>query len=70
MKKTAKEFKRFDDAMKTILRADPKQVKEAVEVEIQINTAEREARGEHKRGKKPKKQATSSASVRASRARG
>jgi hypothetical protein len=64
------EFKAFDDAMKTILRANPKAVKDAVEAEIETNTAEREARGELKRGRKPKKKATSSASGRASRAGG
>jgi hypothetical protein len=44
----------FDQAMTTILRADPTAVKAAVDAEIQGNTAEREARGEKKRGRKPK----------------
>lgn len=48
------EKRNFDEAMKTILRADPKSVKAAVDAEVQANTAEREARGEHKRGRKPK----------------
>jgi hypothetical protein len=53
MKKT-KEFAQFEEAMGSILRADPKAVKAAVDAEIQANTAEREARGEHKRGRKPR----------------
>ena len=40
--------------METILRADPKAVKAAVDAGIQEHTAMREARGEHKRGRKPK----------------
>jgi len=44
----------FDRAMTTILRADPKTVKAAVAAEIQGNTTEREARGEKKRGRKPR----------------
>ncbi len=42
----------FDEAMKTILRADPRVVKAAVDAEIQANTADRKARGERKRGRK------------------
>lgn len=53
------EQSRFNQAMKAILRADPKVVKAAVDAEIQANTAEREARGEHKRGRKPKQKSTS-----------
>jgi len=64
-----KEFEQFNNAMRTILRADPKVVKNAVDSEIQANTAEREAKGERKRGRKPK-MAISSASGRASRAEG
>jgi hypothetical protein len=56
----------FDQAMKSILRASPKAVKAAVDAEIQGNTAEREARGEKKRGRKPK--SISSASGHASSA--
>lgn len=40
--------------MNAILQADPKAVKSAVDAEIQGHTAEREARGERKRGRKPK----------------
>jgi hypothetical protein len=42
----------FDQAMATILRADPRAVKGAVDEEIRKNTAEREAKGEHKRGRR------------------
>jgi hypothetical protein len=48
------EFEDFSIAMDAILRADPKAVKEAVDTEIKVHTAEREARGKHKRGRKPK----------------
>lgn len=58
------EKREFDSAMAAILRADPKAVTAAVETEIQVNTAAREARGEHKRGRKPKR--VISASVPAS----
>jgi hypothetical protein len=40
--------------MGTILRADPKAVKAAVDAEIRAHTAERKAKGERKRGRKPK----------------
>jgi len=48
------EYNRFDKAMATILRADPVKVKAEVDAEIEANKAEREARGERKRGRKPK----------------
>jgi hypothetical protein len=48
------EFKAFNKAMGTILRADPKAVKAAVDAEIRAHTAERKAKGERKRGRKPK----------------
>lgn len=54
---------RFNEAMASILRADPKVVKAEVDAEIQAKTAERKARGERKRGRKPK---FTSASVHAS----
>jgi hypothetical protein len=60
------EYKRFNDAMSNILRADPKPVKAAVDAEIQEHTAERKAKGERKRGRKPK---ATSASGRVSSAR-
>jgi hypothetical protein len=48
------EKSKFDSAMAAILRADPKAVKAAVVAEIRSNTAEREAKGEHRRGRKPR----------------
>ena len=48
-----KEFQEFDKAMGAILRADPKAVKAAVDAEIDEHTAERKAKGERKRGRKP-----------------
>ena len=48
------EFEQFNRTMDAILRADPKAVKAAVDKEVQMNTAEREARGERKRGRKPR----------------
>jgi hypothetical protein len=59
------ESDQFDQAMKSIFRADPAAVRAAIDAEIEANTAEREARGELKRGRKPK---ATSASVRASSA--
>ncbi len=46
------QFKKFDDAMTTILKADPKAVKDAMDAEKQ----EHERTGK-KRGPKPKRQA-------------
>lgn len=60
------EFENFNDAMNTILRADPAKVKAAVDAQIRAHTAERMAKGERKRGRKPKK---SSASARAAAAK-
>jgi|HubBroStandDraft_5_1064220.scaffolds.fasta_scaffold1874288_2 hypothetical protein len=53
MRKSA-EHTTFDRAMNTILRADPVKVKAAVNAQVEASTAEREARGESKRGRKPK----------------
>jgi hypothetical protein len=39
--------------MDTILKADPAKVKATVDAEIQASKAEREAKGERKRGRKP-----------------
>jgi hypothetical protein len=66
LKRTA-EFRKFDAAMGRILKADPKAVKAAVDAEIQEHAAEREERGERKRGRKPKR--SISASDRASSAK-
>lgn len=60
------ERKAFDAAMEKILRADPKAVKEAMEREKHENAEMREAKGERKRGRKPK---STSASSRASSAK-
>ncbi len=42
--RTSKEFTAFNKAMDSILRADPKAVKEAMEQEKQTNTEKREAK--------------------------
>ena len=60
--KISADHQRFDKAMNVILKADPQRVKAEVEAEVLANTAEREARGERKRGRKPK----SSSAVRVS----
>jgi len=44
--------------MGTILKADPVKVKAAVDAKIQGSVAEREARGERKRGRKARKEAS------------
>jgi hypothetical protein len=54
MAKTSRDFQRFNSAMGTILKADPIKVKAAVDAEIEVSVAEREARGERKRGRKPR----------------
>lgn len=46
------EYKMFNAAMSTILKADPVKVKAEVTAQIQVNKEEREARGERKRGRK------------------
>ena len=51
---TSKEYRAFNRAMDTILKADPAKVKAEVDAEIEASKAEREARGERKRGRKPK----------------
>jgi hypothetical protein len=38
------EFKKFDETMETILRADPKAVKEAMEAEKKANEKKRKAK--------------------------
>ena len=52
--RTSREYQAFNRAMDTILKADPAKVKAEVDAEIEANKAEREARGERKRGRKPK----------------
>lgn len=46
------EFENFNNAMDTLLRADPKAVKAEMEREQREHAEEREAKGEHKRGRK------------------
>lgn len=55
----------FNSAMETILRADPRAVKAAVDAEIQSHTEGRKARGERKRGRKPKEKCSILTSDRA-----
>jgi hypothetical protein len=43
-----------ESRVSTILKADPAKVKAAVDAEIQASKTEREAKGERKRGRKPK----------------
>jgi hypothetical protein len=57
------EYDTFNDAMATILRADPVKVKAEVDAQIQASKAEREARGERKRGRKAKVQPSASGLV-------
>jgi hypothetical protein len=52
--KPSEKMAKFNEAMAAILRADPKIVKANVDAEIESHTAEREAKGERKRGRKPK----------------
>ena len=54
IKMKPREMEIFNEAMSAILRANPKAVKAAVDAEIHAHTAAREARGERKRGRKPK----------------
>jgi hypothetical protein len=58
--KASVEYEAFNQAMSTILKADPVKVKAAVDARVQANTAEREARGERKRGRKAKVQPSAS----------
>ena len=61
--KTSREFQLFNSAMGTILKADPAKVKAAVDAKVQGSVAEREARGERKRGRKAKNQPSASGHV-------
>jgi hypothetical protein len=51
--KTNTEFKKFNEAMGTILKADPATVKAQVDAEVRASVEERKAKGERKRGRKP-----------------
>lgn len=53
------ELQTFNAAMGAILRSDPKAVKAAVDETIRENKAERESRGERKRGRKPRRSSIS-----------
>ena len=55
------EYAKFNEAMATILRADPRAVREAMEREKQENAEMRGVKGERKRGRKPKSQPSTSA---------
>lgn len=68
MAKESSQYKAFNTAMDTILRADLTQVKASVDAEIEASKREREARGERKRGRKTK--ISPSASGRVSSAKG
>jgi hypothetical protein len=48
------EYEQFNKAMDTILRADPKAVKEAMEAEKRERTLEAERTGRRGRGRPPK----------------
>jgi hypothetical protein len=48
------EFEKFNTAMDMLLRADPRAVKEAMAADMKSQAEERKAKGERKRGKKPK----------------
>jgi hypothetical protein len=50
--KHSEEYEKFSTAMDTILKANPKAVKAAMEAEARIHAEERAAKGERKRGKK------------------
>lgn len=63
--KTSREYRDFNSAMQTILRADPKAVKEAMEREKKANEEQRKAKGEKKRGRKPKRKAVNAGGWRA-----
>ena len=61
--RTSNEYQNFNRAMDTILKADPAKVKAAVDAQVEANTAEREARGERKRGRKAKNRPSASGHV-------
>jgi hypothetical protein len=63
MAKESSQFKAFNTAMDTILRADPIKVKAGLLAQVQATTAEREARGARKRGRKAKVQPSVSGHV-------
>jgi hypothetical protein len=48
------EYKKFNKAMDTILRADPKAVKEAMEADKQANAEKRKAKAAKQKADSPK----------------
>jgi hypothetical protein len=52
--KSNPEYDAFNAAMDTVLKADPVKVKASVDAGIEASKREREARGERKRGRKPR----------------
>ncbi|HEX3986774.1 MAG TPA: hypothetical protein VHX13_09220 [Acidobacteriaceae bacterium] len=52
--RTSREYQTFNKTMDTILRADPKKVKDEMDAEIRASAKERTAKGERKRGRKSK----------------
>ena len=48
----SRELRRFNKAMKVILRANPQEVKAEMGAEARANAEERAAKGERKRGRK------------------
>jgi hypothetical protein len=64
---TCSDFVKFNAAMSSILRADPAKVKAEMDAEIKANKAEREARGERKRGRKAKVPPSASGHVSSAR---
>ena len=50
--KSSPEYEVFNKAIDTIIRADPKAVKEAIEREHREQAKKREAKGERKRGRR------------------
>jgi hypothetical protein len=58
--KATPEYKHFSEAMNTILRADPKAIKAAMEAEKQERAMEAERTGKRGRGRPPKRPSASS----------
>lgn len=62
--KTNPEFETFNNAMDTLLRADPKVVKAEMESDSRAHAAERQSKGEKKRGRKASGDGTFKANAR------
>jgi hypothetical protein len=61
--KDSTELTKFNTAMDSILRADPKVVKESMEAEHKANAEARKAKGERKRGRPRRKGETNESNV-------